>query len=302
MIYLYSGENDFAIAEKVRLVSSAFKKRYSDASLERIDGSEIAPADLAAKLTSIDMFTPRKLLVLTNIGKKKTNWDTLAQSLPLVADSTEIVIIEPKPDGRLTTTKEIKKLATQTEFKALKPYELEQWTKKTAQELKLEVKGDAVKLLAEFCEYNQWEILHALEKLVHVTKVITTDVVKKYIQPNLEADIFTVLELAINQNLDELGVAIARLSQKEDINKFMGLLASQVFTLAAIKNSSNDSEIARDFGLAPFLVTKSKSLANKVSDDKLKELVAKLAEIDGRVKLGEDGWLLIKLTFNQLFH
>jgi len=301
MIYLYSGENDFAVTEKVRRVSEAFKKKYSDSSLERIDGCEITTTELAAKLTSVDMFTPRKLILLTNMSQKKLIWETLAQSLPLVPSSTEIVIVEPKPDGRLNSTKNIRGAAKTTEFKPLSRHELEQWARKTIQELKLEIKNDALKLLLEFCEYNQWGILHELEKLSHISKVITSDLISKYVQPNLETDVFRILEFAINQNFDEFNLALDTLKKREDVNKFLGLISSQIFTLVAIKNSPDKTTLPRDLGLAPFLVFKQKDLAGKISDDQLNSLVSSLAEIDGRIKLGEDGWLLIKLVLNQLF-
>jgi DNA polymerase-3 subunit delta len=301
MIYLYAGENDFAVYEKVRLVCRAFQDKYSSGAIERLDGSEITSASLAAKLTSIDMFAPRKLVVLSNTGKKRGTWEALAQILPLVPDSTELVVVESKLDGRLSATKEIKKLAKTTEFKPLKPYEIEQWTRESAQKMHREIRSDAVKLLVEYCEYDQWAILHELEKLSRITKVISLDIVQRYVQPNLEVDIFQVLELAIGQNLTEVDKILTILQRKEDVNKFIGLLASQVFTLVSIKNSEG-ANVVRDIGLAPFLVTKQRALAAKISLEKLDELVARLADIDGRIKLGEDGWLLLKITFNHLFH
>ncbi|MCL1929994.1 DNA polymerase III subunit delta [Candidatus Saccharibacteria bacterium] len=301
MIYLYSGENDFAITEKLRAVSEAFKKKYSDASVERIDGSEISTAELSAKLTSIDMFTSRKLLVLTDMGKKKNTWDTLAQSLALVPDSTEVVIIEAKPDGRLNATREIKKVAKTTEFKLLARHELEQWTRQTVQELKLEIKNDALRLLIEFCESNQWQIMHELKKLSLITKVITSGIIVQYVEPSPGTDVFRVLEFAINKDLDVLNAALDILRQKEDVNKFLGLLTSQIFTLTALKNSPEQASVARDMGLAPFLVSKQTGLARAITPNQLNKLVASMAEIDGRVKLGEDGWLLIKLALNRLF-
>ena len=300
MIYLYSGENDFAITEKVRLVSETFIKKYSDSSLERINGSETTPAELSAKLTSIDMFTPRKLLVLTSMSKKRPVWDALAQSLRLVPDSTEVVIIEPKPDNRLSSTKEIKKAAKTTEFRLLKPRELEQWARETVQSLGLEAKSDGLELLLEFCEYDQWGIQHELKKLSCVAKTVTSDLIYQYVHPSLSADVFRVLELAIDQDYDRLNSSLDVLRQKESLNKFLGLLASQVFTLVSIKNSGAKDVVTRDMGLAPFLVSKQQSLVDKITEDQLNKLLTQLAEIDGRSKLGDDGWLLVKLTLNQL--
>jgi DNA polymerase III delta subunit len=183
----------------------------------------------------------------------------------------------------------------------LRPHELKYWTGTIAQNISVEIDGNAAALLIEFCEYNQWNILHEIHKLSHIATVITVDIIKQYVQPNLEADIFTVLELAVSQNFYALNQAIDALKHKEDISKFLGLLASQVFTLAAIKNSNKNNNIARDMSLAPFLVVKQQSLACKITDHQLSGLIKRLAELDGRVKLGEDGWLLIMLTFNKLF-
>ena len=301
MVYLYCGENSFAIAQKVELVSKAFKEKFSDASLERVDGTETTPTALMGKLTSIDMLAPRKLLILTNMSKRKDTWNGLAKSLPLVPDSTEVVIIESKPDGRLSATKEIRRIARPTEFNLLKANEIERWTGEAVQRLGLEIKRDALKSLVESCEHDQWKIRHELEKLSLVTKSITNELINKYIQPNLDADIFQILELSIDQNFDELNLALDTLRQREDVNKFLGLLTSQVFALVAIKNAPKNANTSRDLGLAPFLVSKQQGLARKITDEQLVSFVANLAEVDGRIKLGEDGWLLIKLVLNQ-FH
>ena len=302
MIYLYTGENSFALAEKINLVSRSFKNKYSDTSLERIDGGDITATELQARLTSVDMFTPRKLLVITGAAHEKTIWDALAKSLPLVPNSTEVVIVEPKLDARLNSTKEIKRLATITEFKPLKPYELDQWVKKTSQRLGLELKGDAHKLIIDSCGGNQWEISHELEDLSHVTRAVTDGVVHKYIQPSPETNAFQILELAVDRDLSGLNLAIDILSQKEDINKFLGLITSQVFALAAIKNQPDaTNNAARDMGLAPFMLVKQQGLANKLTADQLNSLISNIAKIDGRVKLGDDGWALIRVTLNQLF-
>jgi DNA polymerase III delta subunit len=165
----------------------------------------------------------------------------------------------------------------------------------------LEIKSNTCKLIIESCDGSQWEILHELENLSRITKVITDDVVKKYLQPNLDADVFNVLQLALNRDTKQLNMALDTLSRKEDINKFFGLLSSQVFTLTAIKNSLNQKGSASDLNIAPFLLIKQRDLADKITDIQLANLLKRLAEIDGQIKLGKNGWLLVKVAFNQIF-
>jgi DNA polymerase-3 subunit delta len=301
MIYLYTGENDYAVSEKVRAVCESFRKKYAECSVERIDGEETDAAGVMAKLTGVDMFTPRKLLVLTGMGKRRATWEGLARSLGLVADSTEVVIVEPKPDGRLTATKEIRKAATVTEFKALKAPEVERWARGLAQEMGLEMKGGAVRILAEYCGWGQWEMRHEMEKLRCLGRVMTEEMVRKYVRADLGADVFTVLELAVNGRMAEVNAALEILRVKEDVNKFLGLIGSQIFNLAAVKTAPEGAAVAREVGVAPWLIGGIQRLAGKITEEKLGELTARMAEVDGRVKLGEDGWVLVRAVLNRIF-
>jgi DNA polymerase-3 subunit delta len=302
MIYLYCGENDFALAEKLATVKQAFVEKYGATAVERLDGGEIDDNNLVGKMVNIDMFTPRKLLIISNAGKKPTTWEKLAHNLARVPDSTEVILIEKKPDGRLNSTKTIKKIAKTTEFKALKPWEVVGWTKTELQRQKMEVKRGAVDELALVCGYDQWRLRSEIKKLSALTQVLTSDIVKKYVEAEVAADAFKVLELAFRQDREAMNAELANLRHKESAERFLGLLAGQIFALAAIKNADGRSqtEVARAVGVHPFVMQKIAGSAQKTSQESVREMAQGVANIDAKMKMGVDGWDLLTTLLNKL--
>lgn len=299
MIYLYTGENDYEIAEKVRAVKEAFAKKYGAETIERIDGAETAAENLVAKLVNIDLFATRKLLVISGAAKKAGTWEKVATALPRVPDTTEVVLMEPKIDGRLSATKLVKKIAKCTEFKLLKGRDMIDWAKKELQKQGVEATGRAVEKLVTVCGGSQWRVASEIRKLSSVAKVLSEDLIDRYVENDTLGDVFKVLELAFAGDVKEMNEELARVRERESAEMFLGLLASQLFTLVGIKNSKG-RDVSRELGIHPFVVQKLRRVADDVSDKVLKELVRQVAEVDGKMKLGSDGWRLLYTILNEL--
>jgi DNA polymerase III delta subunit len=98
--------------------------------------------------------------------------------------------------------------------------------------------------------------------------------------------------------LDEL----AKLRQIEDANKFLGLLASQVYALAAAQASKDKSstDVARDTGTHAFVMEKMFAVSRRVSGRDVARLAKLVAETDAKMKLGSDGWTLIEVLLAKI--
>lgn len=299
MIYLYTGENDYEIAERVRAVRTAFTKKYSAESIERIDGAEVPAEDLVAKLVNMDLFATRKLLVISGTAKKTGTWEKVATTLSRVPDTTEVVLIEPKPDGRLSATRLVKKIAKWTEFKPIKGRDIVNWARKKLQEQGMKATGMVVEKLVMVCGENQWRVASEIKKLSAITKVLSEDLVDRYVKSDTSGDVFKMLELAFAGNADKMNEEIARVRERESAEMFLGLLAGQLFALVGIKNSEG-RDVPRELGIHPFVAQKLRRVADGVSDEALSRLAQEVAEVDGKMKLGSDGWRLLYKVLNEL--
>jgi DNA polymerase-3 subunit delta len=302
VIHLYYGENDYAVAEKVRAVRAAFAAKYGAEAIERIDADEAAADDLVGKLVNVDLFASRKLVIMSGAARRPSTWQKLAAALLRVPNSTEVIMIESKLDGRLNATKEIKKIAGATEFRALRSWELERWAAEEAQRQRLEVKGAALRELVLACGGDQWRIASEIKKLSALGQVLTPELVKKYVESVVSADAFLVLELALRRERQAMNAELQKLRAVESAEKFLGLFSAQVFALAVAKSAGEEGSAAaaKATGVHPFVMQKTFAVRDEISESELQKLAAGLAEVDAKMKLGGDGWQLMMILLNRI--
>lgn len=299
MIVLYTGDNDYGITEKVHIVKEAFAQKYGAETIEIINGAEIAVDDLAAKLVNMDLFATQKLLIISGAAKKAGTWEKIAATLPQVPDTTDVVLVEPKIDGRLSSTKLVKKIAKCTEFKPIKGFDMVNWAKKESQKQGLETTRNVVEKLVTVCGENQWRVTSEMKKISAITKVLSEDLVDKYIESDISGDVFKVLDLVFAGNVKEMNKELARVRERENAEMFLGLLTSQLVALVGVKNAQGRA-VPSELGIHPFVVQKLRRVAENINNETLNNFVQQLAEIDGKIKLGSDGWRLLHMVLNKL--
>lgn len=93
----------------------------------------------------------------------------MARTLPLVPASTVLLLTSPnKPDGRLKSTKLLKKHADVREFATIAPWQTDQLVgqvKRVAQEMKLRLTPESAELLAEAVGADTRRLYNEVEKL-----------------------------------------------------------------------------------------------------------------------------------------
>src|SRR5262249_53051840 len=119
MIVTLTGTNDFARQQALRQLVQVFVAEHGDMDVVRLDAEEVDDARLHASVASMTFLTARRLVVLHSPGRHKTWTEQLPQTLQSVADSTDVVIVEPKLDKRFSYYKALKKDTDFREFNDL---------------------------------------------------------------------------------------------------------------------------------------------------------------------------------------
>jgi DNA polymerase III delta subunit len=311
MIYFYHGENEFATRRQIEAVAAKFAEQHGAEAITRLDASEIEPQSLLAEIVNINMFAPQRLVLVKNAGSSKTAWEILGENLGRVPDETDLVIMMAKPDKRTKTYKELLKIAKAREFPTLKPAELKKWLLDEAHVMGLKINAAAADelLTATGGDSNQQARLAAeIAKFQVLGRSVDVELVREVVEPNLATNAFDVLNLAIAGKRREVAAELKNLRESgEDANKFFGLLASQVFALAAATLASSDAETARNLKIHPFQLSKMRDLARELGDGsaqkrRAKEITRILAETDARIKLSraDEAWALIEVALTRL--
>ena len=311
MIYFLHGDNDYLISRRAKELRQAFAREHSPDAITTIDGTEIAPADLTSQLTALSLFDPYRLVIVSAVTAQAGNWTMLETNLAHIPEQTTVILTDIKALSKvrnLTITRTMKELrrlgATVEKFDLAKgSYQLRPWLEAELKRHRLSVgRGIADKLLELTAgEENQQARLELeLDKLALLSGELTVRLVEQYVQPSPQTNAFAILEAGLAGDQAKVAQLLDRLIMAgEDSNRFLGLLASQALALAGVLTGAKVK-------LSPYQLNQTRQLAERLGDRQLSrrlgEVVEKLAQLDGRIKLSasDEAWLYIRSTLSNI--
>ncbi|HEY9624800.1 MAG TPA: DNA polymerase III subunit delta [Crinalium sp.] len=174
-IYLYWGEDDFAISRAV----VALRDRILDPDWASFNFDKISPEQPEGVTQALNqVMTPpfgmgSRLvwLVDTTICQRCSDdlLTELERTLPVIPDTTVLLLTTPsKPDGRIKSTKLLQKHAEIQEFSLIPPWktdQLVQQVRQTAQTVGVKLTNTAVQMLTEAVGNDTRQLFSELEKL-----------------------------------------------------------------------------------------------------------------------------------------
>src|SRR3990167_5781347 len=104
-----AGPNTFLVQKELKKLTADFVKKHGDLALERLDSEETAHEKLAESLQSLPFLASNKLVVIKKPSANKQFAENLEQLIKNIPDSTDVLLVEPKPDKRTVLYKMLKK-------------------------------------------------------------------------------------------------------------------------------------------------------------------------------------------------
>lgn len=311
MIYLLHGDNDYLISQRVKELRQAFAQEHSAGAITTIDGTEVAPADLASQLTALSLFDPYRLVIVSAITAQAGNWTMLETNLAHIPEQTTVILTDIKALSKvrnLTITRTMKELrrlgATVEKFDLAKSsYQLRPWLETELERHRLSVKRGVTDKLLELTageENQQARLKLELDKLALLSGELTVRLVEQYVQPSPQTNAFAILEAGLAGDQAKVAQLLDRLIMTgEDSNRFLGLLASQALALAGVLTGAKVK-------LSPYQLNQTRQLAERVGAHRLRGqlggIIAKLAQLDGKMKQSapDEAWLYIRSTLSNI--
>lgn len=293
MITLLTGENIFEIEQELERIIIEF-----DGHAERIDGSELELRQIPDLLMGSSLFADKRLVIIKKMSENKPVWASFDEWLERVSDDIQLILVEPKPDKRTKTFKELQKVADVKEFKSWGERDVrvaEEWAQAQAKEMGFELSTGLARKLVERTGVDQWRVFHGLEKL-SVLDEITPEVIEEIIDANPVENIFQLFETALRGDTSKIRTMLQTLELTEDPYQLFGLLSGQAFQLATLAVTDKpSSEVAKDISAHPFVLSKLSSYAKKLGKSGAKKIVAAFADADAGMKTtAVDPWLRIE--------
>jgi len=287
MIVTLTGANDFARSSELRKLVRAFIAEHTDFGLERLDGEEASADRMRESISSLPFLTARKLVVLREPGKQKAFAEKIADILKEVPETTDVIIVEPKLDKRLSYYKTLKKSADFKEFTELDANGLSKWAAEYVKEQGGALTGTDARLLIDRVGPNQQALTQELQKLLSYDPHITRASIEMLTEPAPQSTVFELLDAAFAGKAKRaMELYKEQRALKVEPQAIIAMLAWQVHVLAVVKTAAPRSadDIAREARLNPYVVRKTQGLARAMTLPKLKTLTADLLALDLKLK------------------
>jgi len=255
--------------------------------LERLDGEEVEFGRLREALTSLPFLASQKLVVLRAPSKNKQFVEGFEQLFDEIPESTDVILVEPKLDKRLSYYKFLKTKTDFYNFAELDTSGLARWLVDTTKAQNGALSPADARYLVERVGSDQQLLGNELEKLLIRNPQISRADIDDLTEPTPQSTIFQLLEAAFaGRPKKALELYQEQRALKVEPQQIIAILAWQLHILALIKTAGDRSadDIARDAKLNPYVVRKSQGITRKLSLHELKKLVADLLEIDKRSK------------------
>jgi DNA polymerase III subunit delta len=287
MITTLNGENSFGLQRRARHIVDAFVAEHGDLALERLDGQEASVERIGEALRSLPFLSPKKLVVLREPGSNKQFAEQIEQLLQEVPDTTEVLIIEPKLDKRLSYYKFLKKHTQFEEFAQLDQNGLARWLVDAAKEQGGSLAANDARYMVERVGANQQLLAQELEKLLLFSATIKRQSIDLLTEATPQSTIFQLLEAAFaGKSKQALALYREQRALKVEPQQIIAMLAWQLHVLALLKTAGDRpvETIAKEAKLNPFVVRKSQGIARQLSMSELNRLVTDLLLIDRQMK------------------
>lgn len=282
-----SGPNDFLRQAALGEMRDAFVREHTDMALEQLDGEEAAPARMAEAMQSLPFLTARKLVILREPGKQKTFAEHIETTLKTLPETTDLIIIEPKPDKRTAYYKTLKKHTDFKEFNELDAGGLARWLVAQAKAAGATLSAPDAGFLVERVGINQQLLKNELDKLLLDGPNMTRQTIQDLVEPMPQSTIFELIDAAFKgQTAHALALYEEQRALKVEPQAIIALLAWQLHVLAVVKAAGDRTpdDIAKTAKLNPYVVRKTSGLARGLSLERIKTMVSDLLTLDIKTK------------------
>lgn len=287
MIVCVTGANAFGRQQELSKLTGGFVAEHGDVALERLDGEDASFERMREALTSLPFLANKKMVVLRSPGANKQFAEQAEALLTDVPETTDVLIVEPKLDKRLSYYKTLKKLTEFKEFPELDANGLAQWLVRAARERQGSISSSDARYLVERIGANQQLLTNELDKLLLYDAKVTRPNIDLLTEPTPQSTVFQLLEAAFGGRpklaMDLYGEQRA---QKVEPQQIIAMLAWQLHILALIKTAGDrrPEQIAKEAKLSPYVVGKSAAIARRLSLAELKRLISRLRDLDVKSK------------------
>ena len=273
--------------DALRQTVGAFVTEHTDMGLERLDGEEASYERMHEAAQSLPFLVSRKLVILRSPSANKDFVERFEQFCGDVAETNDVVLVEPKLDKRQSYYKQLQKLTDFREFKLLDGPALTTYLVNYAKEQGGALNSSDARLLIDRVGTNQLVLQHEVDKLLAYNPKIDRASIELLTERTPQSSIFELLDAAFAGNSKRaMTLYHEQRAARVEPQQILAMLIWQLHILAIVKLAGQKSAdtVAKEARISPFTVRKTQGLARRITLAQLKDLVRQLREFDVRLK------------------
>jgi len=302
-IYLFYGEEDFLIEEKINSLKSQIEN--PSLNVEVIDGDNYSPEYFAAALQTQPLLGGEKLVIVRDLKLTAENQDQFIPLIKNIPPQVKVVFQAETVDRRSKFYRLVSEQGEVLEFRSFAPWELDQlldWIEAYVRRRgKIIVEG-AARLLQEISGNNLRLLSGEIEKLLTFIgdrDQIREEDVLALASPG-ETSAFSLLDALREKDLKKaLSVFQVLLRNREDLFQLLSLLATQYRLMLQIKSLSgrekDPGKIAKLVSGSPYFIKKCSERIDRFTQEELKQDLESLLEAGLKLKTGESQTVVFEL-------
>ena len=292
-LYLIVGEEDLlrdsALAAIKRAVVGC---EGDDFNYELFHGDEALGTDIRNSVAAVPVFAERRLVVVKAAEKLSAREsEILLDCVNSPVESTTLVFVTPKLDGRLKFSQALTRAAIMVDCAPLRDTQLPAWIAREAKEIGLRLEDAAAQLLQEACGPSLYGVRRELEKLasyVPADRSVTAGDIHMLRGINPGTSVFDLtFALGEGRRGRALSILARNLEAGEAPLRILGSLAWQYRRLWKLKeslaNGGREGEAARSLRMDPWKV---RAFLDRFSEPHLRAALRLFLDTDGKLKGG----------------
>lgn len=292
-LYLVVGEEDLlrdhAVATLKRVVLGSGGDEFN---CELFYGDEASGSDIRNSVAAVPVFAPRRLVVVKSAEKLSAReGDLLLDCLQNPVESTTLVFVSPKLDGRLKFSQALTRAAVVVDCSPLRDAQLSSWIAQEAERVGVGLEEQAVHILREVCGASLYGLRRELEKLASYVpsdrSATAADVhLLRGVDPG--ASVFDMTQaIAEGDRGRVLSILARNLEAGEAPLRLLGSLAWQYRRLWKVKDllaqGGREGEAARGLRMDPWKV---RPFLDRFSEAQLQNALRLFLDTDAKLKGG----------------
>jgi len=295
-LYALIGEEDLLRDQALTSLKAAvLGDRGGDFNCDLFYGDEAEGGAIVASASDVAVFAERRLVIVKAADRLPArHGEQLLPYLKQPNDSTTVVFVAPKLDGRLKFTQALAQASVIVDCQPLMDSQCVPWLKQDAARLGIELSEDALHLLKEACGASLYSVRRELEKLasyVPANRSVTAEDVLTMRGTEPGASVF---DLAAAIGAGNHGRALAIVARNVEAGeaplKILGSLAWQYRRIWKVKElmrqGGRDGEAARTLRMDPY---HARTFVGRFSETHLRYAFRVFLESDAKLKGGSSG-------------